>query len=242
LVAVMLTREEKLKILLERIGTYVTEDIRKEKIWQDWIAGGKYFYFLMDSEYIDKHHSLSIFFYPKSMDKWHLKIIMKETVNTEENLRTLLDFDFLGHEDDCIKKIKRIPVWWKIVDCIDNMCQTRLDQNPKYRTIQHLWALEGKLGDEERSQEFLDRWYNPEIKAKHEEWKKRNQHWIEKNKEEKKTARDEKWAKRQPANRKKFTILDDTEDAKFEEFRRKLHPAEYAARDAMFKKEENETN
>ena len=178
MVPVVLNRPQKLKILLKRIGEYLTDDIRKMKIWQDWIAGGKYFYFLMECEHIDKYTTLSLFFYPKSPDKWFLKVIKRTAVGYKERYRTIFDFDYLGHEDECVEKFCRLPIWWKLVDAIDNMCQTRLDQNPKYRTIQHEMAENGEL---EKSQEFLDKFYNdPVKKAKHEAWKERNKERLEK--------------------------------------------------------------
>jgi len=171
LVPVVLTRPQKLKILLKRIGEYLIDDIRKDKIYQDWIAGGKYFYFLMETEYIDKYTTCGIFFYPKSKDKWFLKVIKRTAVEYKENYETIFDFDYLGHEDECVEAFLKLPVWWKMVDAIDNMCQTRLDQNPKYRTIQHEMANRGEL---QKSKEFLDKYYNDPVKrAKYEAWKRR---------------------------------------------------------------------
>lgn len=172
MVPVVLKKEQKLKILLKRIGEYITDDIRKEKIWQDWISGGKYFYFLMETEYIDKYNSLSIWFVPKTKDNWHLVIKKRSTVEYQEKYQTILDFDYLGNEEECVSEVKKLPVWWKIVDAIDNMCQTRLDQNPKYRTIQHEMADNKELDNWE---EFLNKYYNPEKKQKYLEWKLRRE-------------------------------------------------------------------
>lgn len=181
MVPVVLNRQQKLKILLKRIGEYITDDIRKVKIWQDWIAGGKYFYFLMETEYIDKYTTQFIGFVPKSPDKWHLKVIRRTAVQYNEKYETVFDFDYLGHEDECVSKFVKLPIWWKMVDAIDNMCQTRLDQNPKYRTIQHEMANNGEL---ERSQEFLDKYYNdPVKKAKYAAWKKRREEEARRNAE-----------------------------------------------------------
>lgn len=181
MVPVVLTRPQKLKILLNRIGEYITNDIRKNKIWQDWVAGGKYFYFLMETEYIDKYTTLFVGFIPKSPDKWHLKVIKRIAVGYEEQYQTIFDFDFYNHEDECVKHFIKLPIWWKMVDAIDNMCQTRLDQNPKYRTIQHEMALRGEL---QRSKEFLDKFYdNPVKKAKHLAWKRRYEEQVAKNPE-----------------------------------------------------------
>lgn len=181
MVPVVLNRQQKLKILLKRIGEYLIDDIRKEKIYQDWIAGGKYFYFLMETEYIDKYTTCGIFFYPKSQDKWFLKVIKRTAVDYSEKYETIFDFDYLGHEDECVKEFCKLPVWWKMVDAIDNMCQTRLDQNPKYRTIQHEMANRGEL---QKSKEFLDKYYNdPVKKAKYEAWKKRREAELRRNAE-----------------------------------------------------------
>ena len=181
MVPVVLTRPQKLKILLKRIGEYLIDDIRKIKIWQDWIAGGKYFYFLMETEYIDKYTSCFVGFVPKSPDKWHLKVIKRIGVGYEEQYETIFDFDYLGHEDECVREFLKLPVWWKMIDAIDNMCQTRLDQNPKYRTIQHEMANRGEL---QKSKEFLDKYYNdPVKKAKHEAWKRRQEEIARRNAE-----------------------------------------------------------
>lgn len=179
MVPVVLKKPQKLKILLQRIGEYLVDDIRKNKIWQDWVTGGKYFYFLMETEHLDKYTTQSVFFYPKSPDKWRLKVIQRTAVGYQERFRTIFDFDYLGNEDQCVREFCRLPIWWKMVDAIDNMCQTRLDQNPKYRTIQHEMAKTGELG--EKSQEFLDKYYNdPLKKAKHEAWKIRNEERLRK--------------------------------------------------------------
>lgn len=181
MVPVILNRKQKLKILLKRIGEYLIDDIRKMKIWQDWLTGGKYFYFLMETEHVNKYTTQSIFFYPKSPDKWFLKIIRRSASNYNERYKTILDFDYLGNEDACVEEFCKLPIWWKMVDAIDNMCQTRLDQNPKYRTIQHKMAECGEL---EKSKEFLDKYYNDPIKkAKHEAWKKKNEERIMREKE-----------------------------------------------------------
>lgn len=175
---IVLTKEQKLKIILNRIGEYITNDIRNKRIYQSWISGDKYFYHLHESENINKYEMYAIFFYPISPEKWHLKIILKTVVDLREKRKTLIDFDFYQHEDECVKLITKLPKYHKIIDAIDNMCQTRLDQNPHYRTIQHEMALKGEI---ENSEEFLNKYYNPEEKKKHEEWAKRRQKWIEKN-------------------------------------------------------------
>lgn len=175
MVPVVLDRPQKLKILLKRIGEYITDDIRKEKIWQDWIAGGKYFYFLMETEHVDKYTTQFVVFVPKSPDKWHLKVIRRSAVNYEESYETIFDYDYLNHEEECVKEFIKLPIWWKMVDAIDNMCQTRLDQNPKYRTIQHEMALQQTLPNWEK---FLDKYYNPEKKLKYLEWKERRERFL----------------------------------------------------------------
>lgn len=175
---VVLTREQKLKILLKRIGEYITNDIRKFKIYQSWISGDKYFYHLHESENLNRYQTYSIFFYPRSPDIWHLKIDLRTVVDLNENRKNLFDIDFINNIDLCINEIIKLKKYYKIIDAIDNMCQTRLDQNPKYRTIQHQMALNDEL---ENSKEFLNKYYNPIIKEKHEKWKQKRKHWIENN-------------------------------------------------------------
>lgn len=214
MVPVVLNKPQKLKILLQRIGEYLTDDIRKMKIWQDWIAGGKYFYFLMETEHINKYETVSIFFYPKSPDKWFLKAIKRVVVGYQERYRTIFDFDYMEDIEGCVERFCRLPVWWKLVDAIDNMCQTRLDQNPKYRTIQHEMAENGEL---ERSQEFLDKFYNdPVKKAKHEAWKIRNEKRLQKEaelgiiREPKKGRKRRRWLQEQERKKQMASCSSDT--------------------------------
>lgn len=217
MVPVVLNRKEKLKILLKRIGEYLVDDIRKIKIWQDWMTGGKYFYFLMETEHVDRYTTQSIFFYPKSPDKWFLKIIRRTAVGYKEKYKTILDFDYLGHEDECVREFCKLPVWWKMIDAIDNMCQTRLDQNPKYRTLQHEMAERGEL---EKSKEFLDKYYNdPVKKAKHEAWKRRNEERMMREKElgivhePKKGRKRRRWLREREQQRQAMVSSDFTVDS-----------------------------
>ena len=175
---VVLTKEQKLRILLKAIGEYVTDDIRNKKIYQSWISGDKFFYHLHESENINKYQSYSIFFYPIQPDLWHLKIDKRSVLDFQEEIETILDVDFLSNVNKTVRSIMKLEKSFKIVDAIDNMYQTRLRQNPKYRTIQHQMAIDGKL---KNSKEFLDKYYSPEIKEKHDAWKRRKLKWIEAN-------------------------------------------------------------
>ena len=183
MVPVVLNRQQKLKIILEQIGDYLTDDIRKDKIWQDWISGGKYFYHLMETEFINRYESLFISFIPspEGPEKWTLRVVKRSTVDFQENHEIIFDYDFRNDVDGCVKEFLKLPVWWKLVDAIDNMYQTRLDQNPKYRTIQHEMANRGEL---QESKKFLDKYYNdPEKKKKHEAWKRWHERDLQRKKE-----------------------------------------------------------
>lgn len=173
---IVLTKEQKLEIVLKRIGDYITDPIRNKRIYQSWISGDKYFYHLHETENIDKYRTYNIFFYPLHPDHWMLKIEKREVYLMDEKKELLMDFDFHGHELECVVKIMQLKKYNKIVDAIDNMCQTRLDQNPHYRTIQHQLAEEGKL---QNSKEFLDKYYNEKDKKKHEVWAAKRKQWIE---------------------------------------------------------------
>lgn len=175
---VVLSKEQKLKILLKSIGEYITNDIRNQRIYQSWISGDKFFYHLHESENINRYQTYSIFFYPIRPDLWHFKIDKRTVVNLDEEVKTLIDIDFFNNIDKTVNLIMRLPKSFKIVDAIDNMYQTRLNQNPKYRTIQHQMAIEGTL---KNSKEFLDKYYNPELKEKHNAWKLRKQQWVKNN-------------------------------------------------------------
>lgn len=173
---VVLTPEKRLEILFNRIGEYISNPIRNQRIYQSWISGDVSFYDLMDCENIDKYRMYDIFFYPISPDHWKFKIDLKIVVGTNENRKTLIDSDFYNNELAVVVKVMQLKKYHKIIDCVDNMCQVRLEQNPHYRTIQHQMAENGTLPN---SQKFLDTYYNEEDRQKHKEWAERRQYWIE---------------------------------------------------------------
>lgn len=173
---IILSPEKKLTILLEKIGKFITNDKRKNKIYRSWISGDRWFYNLHETDNIDIYRTYNTFFYPINPDTWKFKVTRRIVVGMEEHVECLIDMEFLGEEKKVLREVMKLNKYKKIIDSVENMFRTRMKQNPHYISIQHEMALNGEL---KNSEEYLNTYYGEEKKEQHRIWKEKHNKWIE---------------------------------------------------------------
>jgi len=135
------TKQIHMKIILDCLTRYLNDPIRKEKIINNWIAGGQYFYKLMTTIFISPTVQYVLWIRPKN-DSWYLQIDKRTIINSDEKQELIenlfdnkLDLEF---NMDYKKTLCESKYWKTIMEELFNICTVRLSVNPKLRTNEKL--------------------------------------------------------------------------------------------------------